>query len=101
MFSGFSLTGVTLTKLNESISNGAQYVTPQKYFSHPSFSYLLFPNLTHKTKTGTANRWEITNSNPLDQSNSLAHQKQGAVSKNNLTVFIRLFQVAEVAVHFF
>jgi hypothetical protein len=60
MFSGFSLTGVTLTKLNESISSGAQYVTPQKYFSHPSFSYLLFPNQTHKTKTGTANSWEIT-----------------------------------------
>jgi hypothetical protein len=56
MFSGFSLTGVTLTKLNESISSAAQYVTPKKYFSHPSFSYLLFPNLTHKTKTGTANR---------------------------------------------
>jgi hypothetical protein len=28
------------------------------------FSYILFSNPAHKTKTGTANRWETTNSNP-------------------------------------
>jgi len=40
----------------------AQYVTLQKYFPRPwsKSSYLLFSNPTHKTKTGTANRWETT-----------------------------------------
>jgi hypothetical protein len=41
-----------------------KFVTLQKYFSYPSFGSLLFSNPTHKTKTGTANRWETTNSNP-------------------------------------
>ncbi len=38
----------------KSISNGAQYVSSvQKYFSHPSFSYLPFSNHTHeKLKQG-------------------------------------------------
>jgi hypothetical protein len=40
-------------------------VTLQKYFSHPSFSYILFCNPTHKTRTGTANTWGTTNSKPL------------------------------------
>ncbi len=43
-----------------SISSSGQYLTLQKYFSHPSFNYFLFFNPTHKTKTGTANRWETT-----------------------------------------
>jgi len=41
---------------------------PARYFSYPSFSHLLFSNPTHKTETRTANRWETTSSNPLDQS---------------------------------
>jgi len=41
-----------------------------KIFLTSKFSYLLFPNPTHKTKTGTANRWGTanrseTNTNPL------------------------------------
>jgi hypothetical protein len=44
-----------------------QYVTLQEYFSDPSFSYLLFSNPTHKTKPGTANRWETTSSNSAGQ----------------------------------
>jgi hypothetical protein len=48
----------------QSIFSGAQYVTPQKYSLTSKFSYLLFSNLSHKTETGTANRWETTNSNP-------------------------------------
>jgi len=36
----------------------------------------------------------------LDQWNYLANQKQGAVNKYELTVFIRLFQGSEAA-HFF
>jgi len=41
-------------------------LTLQKYFSHPSLViYLLFCNFTHKTETGTANRWGgTTNSKP-------------------------------------
>ncbi len=42
------------------ISTGSQVRDPAKmFFSHPSFSYFLFSNPTHKTKTGTANRSEI------------------------------------------
>jgi hypothetical protein len=55
-----SLTSFSLP-LYYSISNSAQNVTLQKYFSHPSL-VLLFSNLTDNTKTRTANRWEITNS---------------------------------------
>jgi len=36
--------------------------TQPKYFSHPSFTYVLFCNPTNKTETRTANRWETTNS---------------------------------------
>jgi hypothetical protein len=36
----------------------------QKYFSHPSFSYLLICNPTHKTETWTANKWGTTSSKP-------------------------------------
>jgi hypothetical protein len=35
-----------------------------KIFLTSKFSYSLFSNLTHKTKTGTANRSETTNSKP-------------------------------------
>jgi hypothetical protein len=38
--------------------------------------YLLFSNPAHKTKTGTASRWETTNSNPARQSNYLANQQE-------------------------
>ncbi len=57
-------------------------MTLQKYiFSHSSFSYLLFCNPTHKTETGTANRWgdyPLGNSKPvgpiilIDQSETLS-----------------------------
>jgi hypothetical protein len=47
-----------------SISSSAPYVTQQKVFFPSKFSYLLFCNPTHKTKTGTANRWGSTNSKP-------------------------------------
>jgi hypothetical protein len=33
-------------------------VALQEYFSHPSFSYLLLSNPTHKTKIETAKRWQ-------------------------------------------
>jgi hypothetical protein len=37
----------------------------QIYFSHPSLIIYFFSNPTHKPKTGTANRWQTTNINPL------------------------------------
>jgi hypothetical protein len=37
--------------------------SPSKEISHPSFGFLPFSNLTHKTETEIANRWETTNSN--------------------------------------
>jgi hypothetical protein len=50
-------------KNNKSSSSGAQHVILQKIFLTSKFSYLLFSNPTHKTKTGTAKGWETTNSN--------------------------------------
>ncbi len=38
---------------------------PAKIFLKSKFSYLLFSNPTYKTKTGAANRWDTTKSNPL------------------------------------
>jgi len=49
---------------------------PTKIFLTSKFSYLLFLNPTHKTKTETANMWENTNSNLVDQSNYLANQQR-------------------------
>jgi len=51
-----------------------------------------FSNPTHKTESGTASRWETTKSKQPSwaQSNHLPDQKQGPVTKYNLTVFIRL-----------
>jgi len=45
----------------------AQYVTRQKYFSHPSSSYNFFSNPTHKIEPGlqVVGTWKATNSNPL------------------------------------
>ncbi len=37
---------------------------PYKIFFTSKFSYLLFSSPTHKTKTGTVNMWETTNTNP-------------------------------------
>jgi hypothetical protein len=42
-------------------------VTLQKYFSHPSLVIYLFSNPNNKSETGTANRWETTNSKPTGQ----------------------------------
>jgi len=55
-------------------TNPDQYVTLQTYFSHPSFSYLIFSNPTHKTKPGTAIRLVAT---PLDQSNYVSQSETG------------------------
>jgi hypothetical protein len=53
---------------NSSIPTGAQYGSLQKYLSHPSLVvYFFFPNPTHKTERGTANRWELLIANHLDE----------------------------------
>jgi len=46
------------------ISN-AEYVTLQKYFSHPSLIIYFFPTPTIKLKLDCTNRWEITDSKSL------------------------------------
>jgi len=65
--------------MSRSISSSAQYVTLQKYFLRPGFSYLLFSNPTHKTETGTTNRRETTNSNPPGQI-KLSNQSETGIS---------------------
>jgi hypothetical protein len=73
-------------------------VTLQKYFSHPSLVIHLFFNLTHKTKTGTANRWETTNSKPLGPIIMIGQSETGSSSQ---ILFITLvWQVLGFAVPF-
>ncbi len=76
----------------------------KNYFSHPSFSFF-FPTPPTKLKLGLQKGRRLLIATHLDQSNYLANQKQGAVSKYdfnkyNLIVFIRMFQALKV-VHFF
>jgi len=60
---------------HQSISSGVQYVTLQKYFSHPHlFSYLLSSNSTYKTKNGMQIGGRSLMATQLDQSNVLANQ---------------------------
>jgi hypothetical protein len=61
------------------LCTGAQYVTVEKHFSDPSLVIYFFSNPTHKTKTGTANRWETTNNKP-----PLVNQKQGTTLRSYL-----------------
>jgi hypothetical protein len=44
--------------------SGAQYVTLQKCFSHPSLVIYCFATQPRKLNLGTANRWGTTNSKP-------------------------------------
>jgi hypothetical protein len=64
----------------------------RKYFSHPSFTYLLFSNPTHKPENGTANRWETTNSNPpgpIKQSGKSQHMLGFAVPFTGLSILCK------------
>ncbi len=56
---------------------------PAKIFLTFKFSYLLFCNPTHKTETGTANRWELLIANHLDNI-WLANRKQGPAVRSYL-----------------
>jgi hypothetical protein len=61
---------------HKSISSSAQYVTLQKYFSHPSFGYLLFPSPPIKLKLGLQMGGRLLIAAHLNQSNYLANQQQ-------------------------
>ncbi len=53
-------------------------------------------NPTHKTKTGTANSWETTTSNPIGLIKLSSQSETGSNQyKLDLTQFIRLFQGSE------
>jgi hypothetical protein len=55
-------------------------MTLQKYFSHPSLAIYSYATPTHKTETGTANRWGTCKSKPpgpismMGQSKNTDHQ---------------------------
>jgi len=67
-----------------------QNVIQQKDFSHPSLViYLFFPqHPSIKTKTGTANRWEITNSKPPEPIIMISQSETGSSSE---IIFVALF----------
>jgi hypothetical protein len=68
-------------------------VTLQKHFSHPSFSYLVFSNPAHKTKTGIAIGGRLLIATHLVQSKLFSQSEtQGAINKQDLIAIIRLFQ---------
>jgi hypothetical protein len=48
----------------------------QEHFSQSKISYLLFPNLTHKTEIGTRKGGRLPIATHLHQSNHLANQQQ-------------------------
>jgi hypothetical protein len=54
---------------------------PTKIFLTSKFSYLLFSTPTHKTKTGTANRWETTNSKALGPIIMIGQSETGSISQ--------------------
>jgi hypothetical protein len=61
-----SLQGANPWLLVHYVRAWSQCVIVHKYFSHPrSVIYFFFSNHSHKTKTGTGNWWETTDSNPL------------------------------------
>jgi hypothetical protein len=72
---------------HKSISSSAQYVTLQKYISHPSI-VTSFSEPTNKTKTGTANSWETTNSKPLGPNIMIGQSETGS---GNHIIFITVF----------
>jgi hypothetical protein len=69
------------------IPSGAQYVTLQKYFSHPGFIYFFSCTLTDTTETETANRCETTNSKPPGRIIMIGQSETGRSSE---IVFITL-----------
>jgi hypothetical protein len=73
-------------KTKSIIPTSVQYVTLQRYFSHPSLVIYFFGNLAHKTETWTANRWELPVANQLII--LIGQSKTGSSSQ---IIFITLF----------
>jgi hypothetical protein len=46
--------------------------------------YLFYCNVTYKTETGIANKWQLLIANHLDQSLCLANKQQGAANRSYL-----------------
>ncbi len=67
----FTALDCTFCFLCKSSSTHVYYVAEQS-----NISYLLFPNLTHKIKTGTEKGGRLLEATHLDQSNHLANQQQ-------------------------
>jgi len=63
----FPATFVHIYNVNLEHLQRCEVCGPAKYIFTCKFSYLFFCNPTHKTETGTANRWETTNSKPPGQ----------------------------------
>jgi hypothetical protein len=61
---------------------------PAEIFLTSKFSYVLCSNLRCKTKTGTANRWEIIKSNPLGSTLMIG---ESGTRSNRQIIFITLF----------
>ncbi len=55
-------------------------IWPWKKKFTSKFSYLFISKLTHKTKTGTANRWETANSKPPRPIIMIGQSKTGSTS---------------------
>jgi hypothetical protein len=64
-----------------SISNGSQYVTLLKTFSHPRLVIYSFLTAPIKTNAGIANRWETTNNKPPGSSIVIAQSEIGNSSQ--------------------
>jgi hypothetical protein len=62
-----------------------------KIFLTFKYSYLLFPNPAHKTKTVTANWWEATNSKPPRLIIMIGQSEKGtAVRSRSFLAYVRL-----------
>jgi hypothetical protein len=73
-------------KYTKSISSSAQYVSLQKYFSHPSLVFFIFPTSPLKFKLGLQIGGRQLIANRIDQSQSLwlVNQIQGPVVRSYL-----------------
>jgi hypothetical protein len=69
-------------------SLGGLSIWPWKKNLTSKFSYLFISKLTHKTKTGTANRWETANSKPPRPIIMIGQSKTGSTSQ---IIFVTLF----------
>ncbi len=65
-----------MSNASKSICSGAQYVTLQKYFAHPSLVIYFFPTPPIRLKLGLQISGRLLIATDLDQSNYLANQQQ-------------------------